>query len=544
MQNFFAKHYRWMFAFLLIVIVIPFVFAYGPASQMGGNNRATTQKENMFFGHNMADEAHMQGVARKAAIGRWLTSGTPPANAEELQMLVLERIVTLDIVNRLGVPTPTQEQLAVYIAGLPPFVDAQGFFSKAKFEEFQARFARDEGLPKSYLGERIAESWQINQLTSRLENASFYLPSTLQREYGLIASKYNVTLAIVSGALQTKPEINETEAKAYFDANKEKYETPELRSGTVYKIDGAKFLSQVPEATDEQLQKYFDTIAFRFIKWQTTDKDGNVTGEAPKPPTLAENRDETLKLYRQSRAARAAAEAVDVIVQKIYAENIAPGSPAWAELIKSSGVEVLPLENISQDNEKIDENTLQMLFARSLPDRAYSSAFVTQADGRFVLLTAVTPVSPQNFQAVATRVNADALKEKQEQMMLAQHTAKIEKLKDAWASNTNKKDFAALARENGFSVLTPAPFTLNELPREVMGQRDLVRQLVSSQPNGLSSDVTLSQGVVALLNERQTPAFDTKDEKALQIRAQVERIYSRITTLGFLNEWAAKHGRG
>ena len=127
-----------MFAFLLVVIVIPFVFSFGPGSTFSRTAGHSTGSKT-FFGHDLSNEAHMQEVARMAVLEQWLRTGQPPQNSQELQVALLERIVKADMVERLGIPSPTPDQLTVYIAGLPPFLDAKGFFSKAKFNEFETR---------------------------------------------------------------------------------------------------------------------------------------------------------------------------------------------------------------------------------------------------------------------------------------------------------------------------------------------------------------------------------------------------------------------
>lgn len=542
LQTYFAKHYRWMFVLLLGIIIVPFVFSYGPGSRL--TNARGNHKAQYFFGHDLSDEAHMQEVARMAALNQWLKTGTPPQSPEELQVATLERLVKLDIVERLGIPTPSTQQLSIYIAGLPPFTDDQGFFSKQKFQEFQSRFAGQEGLSKAYLNERIAECWRIDQFASRLTNASFYLPSTLQREYGLMNATYTVESAIILAKPDASITVSDDEARTHFEQNAERYRTPEMRSGTVYRIPGQRFMAQVQAPTEEQFERFFGTVALRFIKWQVTDEKGNVTGEAPQPPTLAEHREEVLKLYMQSRAARAAAEAVDTIVQKIYAEKISPGSPAWEDLVKAAGVEIVPVGPVAADTKDVDGATVEMLFTRVLPQQPYSEAFVTDDDGRFVLLTHIQPSAAQTYEQAAAQAKANALTEKQQKALAQLQADKVASLRLAVAQAGPDADFLALARQEGFAATTPEAFKLDKVPFELQGSRAVMKGLITAQPGDLISDTSPVQATVVRLRQRSEPSFTLKEKEAQAIKAQVEKIYARLTVFGFLNEWAQIHGRG
>lgn len=538
LQTYFQKHYRWMFTFLLVIIVIPFVFAYGPGSRLANARQHTGGEVKNFFGHNLADEAHVQELSRCAAISAWLKTGNPPYDQNALQALILERIVELNLADRLGIPSPTSEELTAYIAILPAF-QAGGAFSKEKFNEFNDRFVKEENTSKEFLMDRIVERWRLDQLSGRLEGACFYLPTTLEREYSLVNTKYSTQVAIYKLTPDQTLSLTDTEAKTYFDAHKAAYNMEEKREGTIYRLKGDKFVAQAPTPTEEQLQKFFDSVSMRFIQWQVKDEKGNITGPAePKAPTLAEHREETIKLYKQMKAARSAAEIVDAVVQKIYADKIAPGSKAWDELVKASGLEALAIAPTAQSSGNLDEQTQEALFSRSLTSQAYSEAFQTEEDGRFVLLTKVCPSAPQAYEAVATKVKADALLAKQQKDSQEKLAAKVKALKEA----VKIEPFIEAAIKLGFITSTPEPFTLMK-PDVTIGTEALLKALVSAKIGEIVSDEDGQQATVVLLKERQGPVFDLKGEAAQKLKNQMDQVYRSMGTLSFLNEWAQMHGK-
>lgn len=538
LQTYFQKHYRWMFTFLLVIIVIPFVFAYGPGSRLANARQHAGGEVKNFFGHNLADEAHVQELSRCAAVGAWLKTGNPPYDQNALQALILERIVELNLADRLGVPSPTSEELTAYIATLPAF-QTGGTFSRQKFNEFNDRFVKEENASKEYLMDRIVERWRLDQLSGRLEGACFYLPTTLEREYSLVNAKYGAQVAIYRPALDQALAITDAEAKTYFDSHKAAYNTEEKREGTIYRLKGDKFMAQAPTPTEEQLQKFFDSVSMRFIQWQVKDEKGNITGPTePKAPSLAEHREETIKLYKQMKAARSAAEIVDAVVQKIYTDKITPSSKAWDELVKASGLEAVALSPLTKSDSHVDEQTLEMLFTRSLTAQPYSEVFQTEEDGRFVLLTKVYPSVPQAYEAVTEKTKADAFLAKQQKDLQEKLAAKVKTLKEA----AKTEPFIEAAIKLGFITSTPEPFTLMK-PDVTIGTEALLKALVSAKIGEVVSDDDGQQATVVLLKERQAPVFDLKGEAAQKLKTQIDQVYRSMGTLSFLNEWAQMHGK-
>ncbi len=187
---------------------------------------------------------------------------------------------------------------------------------------------------------------------------------------------------------------------------------------------------------------------------------------------------------------------------------------------------------------------MEMLFSRSLGDRPYSEAFMTENDGRFIVLTKVTEAAPQEFEAVAAKATADARQEKQQKALAASQLEKVEALRSAYAAAGEGADFQALGRQNGFAVSELPAFTLGKLPFELAGSETILKGLLLAKNGDLVSDTSPVQATVVLVKERTEPAFDAKDERAQQLKMQVEKIYARLTVFSFLNEWAQKHGRG
>ena len=522
-----------MGASIFIIMIVPFIFAYGPGSRLAGVHGRSASRGDLFFGHDLSDDAQVQELTRAAVIGEWLKTGSPPYDSSATKELVLERVVQLALADRMGIPTPAAEQLTAYIAILPVFQGKDGMFSKQKFNEFQEQFLK-EGFSKDALADSIVERWRLDQLTDRLGGAVFYLPSTLDREFALINTKYTVKVASFKPDPDNTLTISDPEAENFFSKNKSRYNIEEKREGVIFSLPANDFISRVPAPTDEVLQKFFDQISFRFIQWQVKDDKGKVTGDKPKATTLAEHRDETLKLYKQNKAARIAAETVDTIVQKIYSDKISPDSPAWNELVKASGLKQVPILSGAVS----DEQTQQALGSLSLGNQPYSEAFETQEDGRFVLLTKIIPSAPQSYESVAAKVKTDALEAKKQEALSKLLVAKKEALKKA----TKTGKFEEQAAKAGFVVSAPEPFTLDH-PATIITSREMLKSLLTAESGDVLGTADDKQAIVIILESRQTPIFSLKDPKARDLKKQLESYYKNLATVSYLNEFAELHAR-
>ena len=524
-------------------MVLPLIIAYGPGSTFSRSQGGGQSDSNLFFGKNLADEAQMQEQIRAVSVDYWLKTGGSVSNPQEFKNLILERIVKLNLADRLAIPSPSADQLTIYIAGLPPFLDEKGFFSKKKYSEFESRFVKEAGLSKDFLTERIAECWRLEQLTHRMEGAAFYLPSSLQRQYSLTASRYSIQTAVLLPKVDTTLTVTNAEAQKYFEEHKTKYVTGEKRDGIVYKLSSDKFLSQVKDPSEEQLQRYFDAISLRFVKWQLKDEKGNIQGADPKAPVFSEHREETLKLYRQAKAARTAAEAVDALTQKLYSEKVTPNSKEWNTQISTLGLSSENFADLTIESNSTDPETITH-FLKLNEAQTFGEAFQTENDGRFVLLTKFTPSTPQTYEQVAAQVKTDALNDKQQKALQTAQAEKIKSLQLAYEvakkTHAGNVDFIEIAKKQGFSVNTPEAFTLQRPPNEINSEK-LMRGLISAKAGELISDQSTTQATVVLLKSKETPAWKSTDPEAFQTKAQVENIYKKVNSFALLNEWADKN---
>ena len=135
-QTYFQKHFRTVFAVLLAVTIISFIFTIGATPGIGrAGNRII---ERSFFGYNLGNSEQAARIARDGQFSAQL-KGAFQASADQIQQYSLTRIAGLELANRLHLPVPTEKEVAAYIA-TPP---------------------RLQGCPGQFRPERLCQVWRF-----------------------------------------------------------------------------------------------------------------------------------------------------------------------------------------------------------------------------------------------------------------------------------------------------------------------------------------------------------------------------------------------
>jgi hypothetical protein len=526
------KHYQWFFGILLVIIIASFIFAYGPASRLV-EGKSPFHESKLFLGYDLDSPDVVRELTQAAGIHFYLKNGYTSYNSDELQNEVVQRIVELKLADELGINMPSDEELGHYLTTLAAFKDAQGLFSRAKYEKLMDSFKAEEG--ENTLSERLAECWRLDQLEKVFEGGAYYLPESLKREAALRGSSFDVLIASAERPQASATPISEEAARQYFSSHTEAYQTAEKRTGIYYNLPAEKFIDKVETPSDAVLKKYFDKVSLRFVKWQTTE-NGKTTGEKPTPPTYEEHQAETLALYKEEKAARLAAEAVDAIVSKIYTDKIAPESPAWGELIKASGLTASPVGPVAVDakTDNLPEEVVSILF--SIGTRPYSGAFQSQSSGGFVYLQSVEKPKAQTFEDVRASATADAQKAQDEADFAASSKAVLETLTKAVSS----EEFQKSAQNAGWKVEAPKAFLLQAPAEALRRQSKLLQGLITAQAGTVLNSTSTDKALAVFVKAVTLPEFSMTTPSAQEAKEMLDANYGKLRGLSALNEWGMK----
>ncbi|MDC3132550.1 hypothetical protein OA542_02305, partial [Opitutae bacterium] len=108
-QNHLIRHGRWIFISLLAVIIIAFVFTIG--NTPGLTTDDSNYEERLIFGVDVNNQKAMDELAGTVGLSYLLRTKSELRNQNQFQSELANRIAQLYLIEKIGLPNPTQAEL-------------------------------------------------------------------------------------------------------------------------------------------------------------------------------------------------------------------------------------------------------------------------------------------------------------------------------------------------------------------------------------------------------------------------------------------------
>ncbi|HMA17256.1 MAG TPA: peptidyl-prolyl cis-trans isomerase, partial [Thermoanaerobaculia bacterium] len=167
---------------------------------------------------------------------------------------IIERKLRIEAAKQTNLAV-TDEELARAIAGLPFFQENGQFIGADKYAE-RLRMA---GMTPEAFEEGMREDLIVDKYTA-LVKASVAVPDTdLRREFSAKNDKAKIEyIAVPASRLESAVEPSDTDLKAWYDKNKERYRAPEQRRANYLLVDRLKVRGKVP-VTDAEIRAEYES---------------------------------------------------------------------------------------------------------------------------------------------------------------------------------------------------------------------------------------------------------------------------------------------
>src|SRR5208283_448324 len=133
-QRTFQHHFRVVFAIILAVTVLSFVFTIGSTPGIGrAEHRAVTQS---FFGHNLASQDEKDRVGEDARLSATLKYAGQ-VSADQMQYYAFHRLAALHLADEMHIPETTPAEIKDFIQRLRMFRGQDGKFDVARYDAFR-----------------------------------------------------------------------------------------------------------------------------------------------------------------------------------------------------------------------------------------------------------------------------------------------------------------------------------------------------------------------------------------------------------------------
>ncbi len=316
-QIFLEKNRKWLFGFLLMVIVVPFVFTIGNTPGLIGRKRG----ENLIlFGYDLNDPKKLENVVRDGAASIALQTGSEEnAWLESAQGYAFYRLLLLRIAHDLLLPKPSEETLYDFIKTRPLFLNESKEFNVTLYNAYFENWKKIFGETKS-LCNLLIEDYLCDQVRKIAQTLNCCLSQECAAYFKSIKANYTLDYIVVKNNEKAPENISEELLRAYYQAHQEDYRIGQRADITLLFFDHKKYASKLPVISESDLEKYYNEH-----------KDLFKHEDAVLP--FNEVREKVKLAFETEKLSRLAEESASAFAVDVYDKNIALNSEDWKQAL-------------------------------------------------------------------------------------------------------------------------------------------------------------------------------------------------------------------
>lgn len=386
------------------------------------------------------------------------------------------------------------------IAGAQQFKNEAGEFDNNRYQQT----LRNMGYTHSTYSKLLAEDLIINQLQAGVSSTAFTTPAQLNDVIALSFQSRDFSYVILPSAkIRDSIQLEESEIKAYYDANQQSFTSEEQIAVDYINLNVADLMKDI-SVSEEQIRKQYDQNLAGFV----------ATPERQAAHILIENNDAD-KINTVSEKLKAGADFSELA--KAYSDDL--GSKDQGGDLGFTKGDAFPAEF---------EDALAKLKVGEV-----SAAIKTDAGTHFIKLVSEKGSEPPTFEEQKASIEEQLKRAEAETAFVAQ----LEKLRDL---SFNAESLAEVAEEMGVKVQNSGLFERNK-GKDLMANAKVVGAAFSPDvlQDGNSSEVIEidSSNVVVLKKTDYKPA---QVKPLAEVTEQITNILKDQKTRNLLNEQGAK----
>ena len=333
-QKYFQHHFRTIFAVLLVLIIVSFVFTIGASPGLGHGDRRLVDRP--FFGYNLGlqqDQSRLMGDAGLSANLQMGAFGN--LEAEQIQNYAFQRAATLYLADQWHIPAATTAEITDQIKTLRMFAGQDGQFDPKAYATFRDNLKTNpRGVNEADIARVIGADVRADKVNKLIAGPGYVLPADVKSQLARADTSWTIATATVdyaSFAPALKP--SDADLTKFFEEDAPRYQVPPRVVATYADFSALNYLSAVT-VSEAEVRASYDANPSRFPKApEVKPADDKTPAKSDPAADYAAARPQVEATLKLERAQKLAAKAASDLSLAIY-ENRVPAAGIDAFLAK------------------------------------------------------------------------------------------------------------------------------------------------------------------------------------------------------------------
>jgi peptidyl-prolyl cis-trans isomerase D len=547
-QKYFQFHFRVIFAVLLGVVIIAFVFTIGAAPGIGGAERGMVDRP--FFDYNLSLQSDQQRLMGDASLSASLRVGAfGQLDGDQVQNYAFQRAAALHLAALWHLPPASTAEVTAQLKTLRAFAGPDGQFDPKTYQTFRDNLKTNpRGLTEGDILRVVSDDVRVEKVQNLLAGPGYVLPGDVRTQLLRTDTKWTLATGTVDYAA-FKPTITpgDSELAQFFEQSGGRYDIPPQVSLGVVEFPALEQMAKV-NLTEAEVRAFYDASPSRFPKpADPAKKDApspSVTPPADPAADFAAVRAQVESTLRFERAVKLAQKAASDLSLALF-ESKARTPEAVQAFLTSRQLNAKPLAPFSRDAAPAELGGSPEAIAEAFrlgKDRPASDALSTRMGALILVWKESLPTRKPLFTEVKAQVSTDyAEGERRKKFIELGRKVKADLETRLKAGATLEQAAPAAGQTHGLTLTAKAlpAFDLRSRPQDV---DFAVLGTLERLQKGQLSDMVFSgeQGLFVYAVDQQAPETTEANPRFAETRAQIAGFTSRIGGSSALAELVEK----
>ncbi len=546
-QRYFQHHFKTIFAVLLAVTIVSFIFTIGASPGIGRGDRRVVDRQ--FFGYNLSMQDESQRLMGDASLSANLQLGNVSGlEAEQIQNYAFQRAATLHLADSWHIPVSTTAEITEAIKNLRLFAGQDGAFDPLAYARFRDNLKTNpRGLTEADIARIISDDVRAKKVQDLLAGPGYVLTGDVKTQLSRADTSWTLATATAdyaSYAPTIKP--SDAELTKFFDENSFRYEIPPRIVASYAEFSALNLLKELT-VTDVEVRAFYDANPTRFPKpAEVKPADAKAPATPPKVDPAADFAavkslvETTLKLERAQKLALKAASDVALAIYESKLDQSVPG-PALDAFLADRSLTLKPLAPFTREAGPAELASSQEIANEAFKLGKAQNRFVSEAlagpTGAVILVWKDTqPARKPLIAEVREKVAADYT-ENEKRKRFVDLGKSIKAQLEARLKAGDPFDKAVVASANGVKLeaKTLPAFTLRTRPQDmdyaVLGALERLEK-------GQVSDMVINadKGVFVYAADKKAPDLSETNPQFVTARIQLASYNARLGGSTYVSE--------